>query len=184
MPALLHDLRPLVQCLRLVLVHDECLLFKAEITPTRLHAVRRGLLNDSPVDVEVNSSPLEFPNVSGQRRILELLVAVWIERVVLLIGESPLVMIVPLLHRGTCQSRIDLFHWNLPSWNCLVGFLVLEGGLVDCASGLTLLSFFETFVFAITFSVCSLLASNHFLDLLSSYCGPLLSSSCLASLNN
>ena len=77
MPALLHDLRPLVQCLRLVLVHDECLLFKAEITPTRLLAVRRGLLDDSPVDVEVNSSSLEFPDVSGQRRILELLVAVY-----------------------------------------------------------------------------------------------------------
>ena len=62
--------------------------------------------------------------VSGQRRVLELLVAVWIERVVLLTGESPLVMVAPLLHRGTCQSRIDLFHWNLPSWNCLVGFLL------------------------------------------------------------
>ena len=48
--------------------------------------------------------------VSGQRRVLELLVAVWIERVVLLTGESPLVMVAPLLHRGTCQSRIDLFH--------------------------------------------------------------------------
>ena len=153
MPALLHDLRPLVQCLRLVLVHDECLLFKAEITPARLLTVRRGLFDDSPVDVEVNSSSLEFPNVSGQRRILELLVAVWIERVVLLIGESPLVMIVPLLHRGTCQSRVDLLHWNLPSWNCLVGFLVLEGGLVDCTSGLTLLPFLETIFLAITFSV-------------------------------
>ena len=63
MPALLHDLRPLVQCLRLVLVHDECLLFKAEITPARLLTVRRGLFDDSPVDVEVNSSSLEFPNV-------------------------------------------------------------------------------------------------------------------------
>ena len=147
MPALLHDLRPLVQCLRLVLVHDECLLFKAEITPTRLLTVHRGLLDDSPVDVEVNSSSLEFPNVSGQRRVLELLVAVWIKRVILLTGESPLVMVGPLLHFGTCQSCVDLFHWNLPSWNCLVGFLVLEGGLVDCAS------FFETFVFAITFPV-------------------------------
>ena len=153
MPALLHDLRPLVQCLRLVLVHDECLLFKAEITPARLLTVRRGLFDESPVDVKVNSSSLEFPNVSGQRRILELLVAVWIERVVLLIGESPLVMVVPLLHCGTCQSRVDLLHWNLPSWNCLVGFLVLEGGLVDCTSGLTLLPFLEAIFLAITFSV-------------------------------
>ena len=153
MPALLHDFCPFVQCLQLVLVHDERLLFKAEVASTRLLTVSRGLLDNSPLDVEVDSSSFEFPNVSGQRCILEFLVAVRVVGIIFLAGECPLVMVVPLLHRCTCQSCVDLGHWNLQSWNCLVGFLVLEGGLIDCASCLALLSFFEALVFTISFPV-------------------------------
>ena len=70
MTALLHDFRPLVQYLQLVLIHDERLLFQTEIASTRLLTVSRGLLDNSPLDVEVDSSSFEFPNVSPVKTLV------------------------------------------------------------------------------------------------------------------
>ena len=62
-PTLLHDFCPLVQRLLLVCKHDGGFLFQAEIASSRLLAVDRGLLDDSPLDVVPDPPTLELPDV-------------------------------------------------------------------------------------------------------------------------
>ena len=80
---LLHDFCPLVQGFLLVSKHDGGLLFQAEIAPTRLLAVDRGLLDDVPLDVVLDPPIFQLPDVGWQRSVLELVIPLgWgIERV-------------------------------------------------------------------------------------------------------
>ena len=60
---LLHDFRPLVQRLPLVLKHDGGFLFQAEIASSRFLAVDRGLLDDFPPDFVLDPPTFELPDV-------------------------------------------------------------------------------------------------------------------------
>ena len=93
-PTLLHDFRPLVQRLLLVCKHDGGLLFQTELASSRLLAVDWGLFDDVPLDVKLGPPTFELPDVGRQRSVLELVVPLgwWVERIVPLVGERPMVV--------------------------------------------------------------------------------------------
>ena len=73
MAALLHDFCPLIQRCLLIGEHNCCLLLQTEITSTRFLAVDRGLLDDSPLYVELDPPLLEFPDLGDKEAFWSLL---------------------------------------------------------------------------------------------------------------
>ena len=102
---LLHDFCPLVQGLLFVCKHDGGFLFQTEIASSWFLAVDRGLLDDSPLDVELDPPSLEFPDLGWQRSVLQCFVPLvrGVERIVPLVGEGPAMVVVSLPQFVTCQ---------------------------------------------------------------------------------